>query len=67
MLALVMFGVGSLIGTSMIGYITDNKSSEVGVAVNVMFMMLMVASSLWFLEKDEYNGMAFVMSLSWGL
>lgn len=67
MLAMMMFGVGSLLGTSSLGYISDNFNKRVGIFTNIMFMIFMTCVSLNFLYEYKYSWLAFLMAFVWGL
>ena len=67
MLAMMMFGVGSFIGTSSLGYICDNFSKKVGVFTNITYMLFMTIVSLNFIYQYKYSWLAFLMAFVWGL
>lgn len=47
--AMIMFGVGSLCGTILIGYITDNVGSRIGIPLNIIFLATMLLVSMTFI------------------
>ena len=67
MQAMIMFGVGSMIGTIAIGYITDRFGSKIGVLFNLTSVVFMTVVSVYFIADFSYSWIAFMMALSWGM
>lgn len=67
MFCMVPFGVGEMIGGSIVGYVTDKISIKAAVLVNVLFCLLTCGATLSFLIVNEYNWLAFMMPLMWGI
>jgi len=66
MLAMVLFGIGEILGCFFIGYIVDKKGSKIAVLVNLCVMALMTTVTLIFIIVFKFNWIAFVMCFLWG-
>jgi predicted MFS family arabinose efflux permease len=67
MIAMVVFGIGEVVGCIFIGQIIDNQGSRVASLVNVGIIVLMTFVTLAFLGINEFNLMAFLMTFIWGI
>ena len=66
MLAMVVFGVGEILGCFFIGFIVDKFGSRIAAMVNVFIILLMTGATLAFLFHNEFGFLAFLMSFLWG-
>ena len=66
MIAMVIFGIGEVIGGILIGLVIDRKGSRYVAVVNVLVVMVMVFATLSFLGINKFNLLAFLMTFMWG-
>jgi predicted MFS family arabinose efflux permease len=67
MLAMAMFGVGSLIGSNLIGLLSDSFHQNVSIFSNIIFLTFTVIVTLNFLNSFEFSNLAYLMAFGWGL
>jgi len=66
MIAMVIFGLGEVVGGILIGLVIDRKGSRYVAIVNVLVVLLMTFSTLSFLGINKFNLLAFLMTFMWG-
>ncbi|CDW77194.1 major facilitator superfamily protein [Stylonychia lemnae] len=66
MLAMVLFGVGEILGCFFIGFIVDRKGSKVATIFNLVIILIMGAVTITFIEVYKYGALAFIMCFFWG-
>lgn len=66
MLAMVLFGLGEILGCFFIGYFIDAYGSKFAVFVNMLIIFVMSVSTLVFVWQFNYNFFAFLMCFMWG-
>ena len=66
MIAMVIFGLGEVVGGILIGLVIDRKGSRYVAIVNVLVVLLMTFSTLSFLGINKFNLLAFLMTFLWG-
>ena len=66
MLAMVALGVGEMLGGQLIGQIIDFKGSKAACVANALLMVILTASTLTFLLRNEYNMAVFISTFMWG-
>lgn len=64
--AMVIFGVGEVVGGLITGQIIDFKGSKFVAAFNVVVMAVMMAITLLFIGYYEYSALVFIMTFLWG-
>lgn len=67
MLAMVVFGVGELLGCFFIGVIIDKWGSRVATVVIVIICLVMMGFTFIFLIVYEYGVWAYLMCFMWGI
>lgn len=66
MLAMVLFGVGEIIGCFYIGLIVDRYGSKVATIHNLFIILIMAGFTFAFIIVYKFNWLAFVMCFMWG-
>lgn len=66
MLAMLVFGIGEVLGSFFIGQIIDSQGSKLVSIINVVLIVVMTFVTLAFLGINQFNLLAFVMTLMWG-
>lgn len=66
MLAMVVFGLGELLGCFFIGYIVDKYGSKLAALVDVLIIVLQTLLTLLFLWSNQFNWLAYAMCFAWG-
>lgn len=66
MLAMVLFGVGEILGCFFIGYIVDHFGSKVATIFNLVIIALMGGVTLTFIFIYDFGWLAFLMCFMWG-
>jgi predicted MFS family arabinose efflux permease len=66
MLAMLVFGIGEVLGGFFIGQIIDSQGSKLVSIINVVLIVVMTFITLAFLGINQFNLLAFVMTLMWG-
>ena len=66
MLAMVLFGVGEVLGCFFIGFFIDRYGSRVAAIVNVVIIVIMGGVTVGFILVFKYNALAFIMCFFWG-
>ena len=66
MLAMLVFGIGEVLGSFFIGQIIDSQGSKLVSIINVVLIIVMTFVTLAFLGINQFNLLAFVMTLMWG-
>lgn len=67
MMAMVIFGIGEVIGGIIIGQVIDKRGSKYVAVVNVLIVLIMTFVTLAFLGINEFNMLAFLMTFMWGI
>ncbi len=66
MLAMVLFGVGEILGCFYIGMIVDRYGSKVATIHNLIIIMIMGGFTFAFIIVYEFGWLAFLMCFFWG-
>ena len=66
MIAMVLFGVGEVLGCFFIGYMVDHYGSRISVFINLSIIVVMIGLTLGFIMQYEYNFLVFAMTFMWG-
>ena len=66
MLAMVLFGVGEILGCFFIGFIVDRYGSKIATIFNLLIMLTMGLVTIAFIVVYEFNYLAFLMCFLWG-
>lgn len=66
MQAMVLFGVGEVLGCFFIGYFVDKVGSKFSVFFNIAIVVVMAAVTFVFLYVYKFNAWAWVMCFFWG-
>jgi predicted MFS family arabinose efflux permease len=66
MLAMLVFGIGEVLGSFFIGQIIDSQGSKLVSLINVVLIVVTAFVTLAFLGINQFNLLAFVMTLLWG-
>jgi MFS family permease len=66
MLAMVGFGFGQITGCFFIGMIVDRFGSKMAILSNVLIAIIMFGITLAFIDKFEFNSLAWAMCFLWG-
>jgi predicted MFS family arabinose efflux permease len=66
MLAMVVFGLGEILGCFFTGYIVDKFGSKVASILNVCIVVVMTLVTLAFIVVYKFGWMAFLMTFIWG-
>jgi predicted MFS family arabinose efflux permease len=64
--AMVLFGVGEVLGCFFIGAIIDKLGSKLAVVVNLIIIVAMTSVSIAFIVIYEFNALAWIMCFLWG-
>lgn len=64
--AMIMFGLGEILGCFFIGYIVDKYGSRPATFVNIAIMSIMTLVTLAYCFQYEYGFLAYVMCFMWG-
>lgn len=67
MFALVLFGVGEIVGCFYIGFIVDRFGSRVATFCNLINIVAMIGVTIAFLIVFEFNYLAWLMCFLWGI
>lgn len=63
---MLVFGIGEVLGGFFIGQIIDSQGSKLVSIINVVLIVVMTFITLAFLGINQFNLLAFVMTLMWG-
>ena len=63
---MLVFGIGEVLGSFFIGQIIDSQGSKLVSIINVVLIVVMTFITLAFLGINQFNLLAFVMTLMWG-
>lgn len=66
MLAMVLFGVGEVLGCFFVGYFIDKFGSKFAVLVNLLIILAMSGVTFAFIMIYEFNSLAWIMCFLWG-
>ena len=66
MLAMVLFGVGEILGCFFIGFIVDRYGSKVATVFNLFIILIMGLLTIGFIHNYKYGALAFLMCFFWG-
>lgn len=66
MLAMVLFGVGEILGCFFIGYIVDKKGSKYATIFNLAIMLIMGGVTIAYIQVYKYGILAYLMCFMWG-
>lgn len=66
MLAMVVFGVGEVVGCFFIGQVIDKYGSKAATLVILALLTIMAALTLAFIGVWKFNFLAYLMCLAWG-
>jgi predicted MFS family arabinose efflux permease len=66
MLAMVLLGVGEILGCFIIGNIVDRFGSKTAIIFNLVCLILMIFSTIWYIIVFKFNYMAWIMCFLWG-
>jgi predicted MFS family arabinose efflux permease len=66
MLAMVLFGVGEILGCFYIGFIVDKWGSKMAIFHNMVIILIMGGMTFAFIAVYEFNALAFLMCFFWG-
>jgi len=66
MFAMVLFGVGEIMGGFFIGYFIDKYSNKTAVRYNIVIIVVMGLVTALFVEQWSYNFIAYLMCFMWG-
>ena len=66
MLAMVLFGVGEVLGCFFIGAFIDKLGSKISVIVNLFIILAMTLVSIAFIMIYKFNSLAWIMCFLWG-
>jgi predicted MFS family arabinose efflux permease len=66
MLAMVLFGVGEVLGCFFIGFCVDKFGSKKSVIFNLGIITLMFGVTFIYIVKFEFGWLAFLMCFLWG-
>ena len=64
--AMIMFGVGEILGCFFIGWIVDHFGSYKATKANVLIMLVMGIFTVLFAAINKFNVLAFIMCFLWG-
>ena len=67
MMAMVVFGIGEIIGCFLIGYIVDKYGSRVASFMNTALILSAIVTTLFFLHNEEFGNLAYLMAFIWGV
>jgi MFS family permease len=67
MLALVLFGVGEIVGCFFIGMVVDKFGSKIATVVNLLNITAMIGVTIAFIIQFEFNYLAWIMCFLWGV
>jgi len=66
MLAMVLFGLGEVLGCFFIGAFIDKLGSKIAVLVNLFIIIVMTLVSIAFIMIYKFNSLAWIMCFFWG-
>jgi predicted MFS family arabinose efflux permease len=66
MLAMVVFGVGEVMGCFFIGQVIDRFGSKNATLVIIALLVIMAGLTLAFIGVWKFNILAYLMCLAWG-
>ena len=66
MLAMILFGVGEILGCFVIGYIVDHFGSKKATILNMIILLIMGAITITFILIYKFGFLAFLMCFLWG-
>ncbi len=66
MLAMVLFGVGEILGCFFIGLIVDRFGSRVASVMNILIMVSMTLVTFLYCLLWDFSWLAFLMCFLWG-
>jgi sugar phosphate permease len=64
--AMILFGVGEILGCFFIGWIVDHYGSYRATIMNVVIMLVMGAFTVLYTVINKFNFLAFLMCFLWG-
>jgi len=67
MLCMVPLGIGEMIGGPIIGFITDKYNAKKAVFAILIMVVMTSGTSVAFLVVNEFNYLAYMMPLMWGV
>lgn len=67
MLAMVLFGIGEILGCFVIGFVVDRFGSRTASVVNIVIMITMTLVTLVYCVAWEFSWIAHLMCFLWGL
>lgn len=66
MLAMVVLGLGEIVGGLIMGFIVDRIGSKKAALINVILILFAVIIVLCFIIRNRYGPLAFIMTFVWG-
>ncbi len=66
MLAMILFGIGEILGCFFIGTIVDRLGSRTASVMNIMIMVAMTLCTCTYCYIWEFSWLAFLMCFLWG-
>jgi len=66
MLAMVLFGLGEVLGCFFIGFFIDRLGSRIAAVINILMQVVVFAFTLSFIGVYKFNALAFLMCFFWG-
>ena len=67
MLAMVLFGVGEILGGFLIGSIVDRFGTKAAIICNLVIILIMFGVTSAFIEVYKFNALAWIMCFMWGI
>ena len=67
MIAMVLFGLGEILGCFYIGFIVDRWGSKRAAFHNIVIVLIMGGITMGFIVQYEFGALAFLMCFMWGL
>ena len=64
--AMVLFGVGEILGCFFIGFLVDKYGSKVAGAANIIIMIVMTVVTVLYAVIYKFSWLAFLMCFLWG-
>jgi len=66
MIAMVLFGIGEILGCFYIGFIVDRWGSKKAAFHNMVIIVIMGAITMGFISQYRFNSLAYLMCFMWG-
>ena len=66
LLAMVLFGVGEILGAFFIGFFIDRIGSKLSTFINLGIIAIMGGVSLGYIYIEKWNALAWLMCFFWG-